>query len=240
MPVGFEIFRQINRPDASIIERFREIPTADLIDVMFKRGAVDCAIRPVYLPIPKIVGPAITVSAPDAAFEVVKMGLEMSQPGDVVMINARGNVDHALLGGNVCRGLKARGLAALMADGAIRDVSEIREEGFPVFSRGVALKMGPIVGAGEVNVPIAFGGIVINPGDIIVADEDGIVAVPPHAAEEVLAAAHRLHEGHMAAQPALLRGEVTRIAPILERAEQNGAVFHDGSYQSGSTNGSGQ
>ena len=233
VPVGFEIYRQIPRPSAELIEAFRGVPTADLVDVMHKRGSVDPAIRPIYRPMPNVVGPAVTISAPDSAFSIIKAGLEMTKPGDVVVVNARGNLDAALVGGNVCRGLKARGVAGFLADGSIRDVSEIREDGLPVFSRGVALQMGPIPGAGEINVPIAFGGVVVNPGDIIVADEDGIAVVPPHLAEEVLAAAHALHESHQAAQPALLRGEVTGIAAILDQITKSGGAIHDGMHASG-------
>lgn len=230
MPLGFDVFRGINRPNPQLIEKFRSIPTADLADVMQKRGGMDPLIRTLYAPLDRVVGPAVTVSVPDGAFEVIKIALEMSQAGDVVVINAHGDTKHALLGGNVCRGLKARGLAGMVVDGAVRDLTEIREDGFPVFARGLALFMGPIVGAGEVNVPIACGNVVVNPGDIIVADEDGIVVVPPHEAASVLEAAHALHERHQAAQPVLLSGKITGIDGILERAVERGAAFHDDAY----------
>jgi regulator of RNase E activity RraA len=230
MPLGFDIYREIPRPPRELIEAFRGIPSADLVDVMHKRGSVDAAIRPIYRPMPNVVGPAVTISVPDSAFSIVKAGLAMTQPGDVVVVNARGNLDAALLGGNVCRGLKARGVAAFLADGSIRDVAEIQEDDLPVFARGVALQMGPIPGAGEVNVPIAFGGVVVNPGDIIVADEDGIAVVPPAEAEAVLAAAHALHAAHQAIQPVLLRGEVTGVAAIFEQITTTGGAIHDGAH----------
>lgn len=230
MPIGYEIYRQVARPESALIARFRDLPTADLADVLHKRGAMDPAIAAVYRPVAAAIGPAVTVSVPDGAFETIKIAMEATQPGDVLVINARGNVHHALLGGNVCRGLKARGLAGLVADGAIRDVTEIRDDAFPVFARGVALVMGAIEGAGEVNVPIACGGVVVNPGDIVVADADGVVVVPPHAAVAVLAAAHALHARHLAAQPILLRGEVTGIAGITARAVERGADFHEGPF----------
>lgn len=231
MTLGFNVYRSIPRPDEEILKQFLDIPTADLADVTNKRAGVDPAIRPIWGPIPKVVGPAITVSVPDGAFEVVKIALEMSQPGDVVVINAFGDTKHALLGGNVCRGLKARGLAGLIADGAVRDMTEIQGDGFPVFARGLALFMGPIVGRGEVNVPIACGSVVVNPGDIIVADDDGIIVIPPHEAADVLAAAKELHERHQSVQSVLLSGKVTSIDSILERAEGLGARFYDGTYQ---------
>lgn len=230
MPVGFHIYHDVNRPSAALIEQFRGISTADLVDVMFKRGAVDNDIRPVYTPIASVAGPAVTVSVPDAAFNVVKAGLGTTRPGDVVMVNARGNVHAALVGGNVCRGLKARGVAAFLADGAVRDVAEIQSDGLPVFARGTSTRMGPLMGAGEVNVPIAFGGVVVNPGDIIVADADGIAVVPPEAAGLILEAVRDLHARHEAVQPVLLRGEVTNIDAIREQLAQHGATFHDAAF----------
>jgi regulator of RNase E activity RraA len=230
MPHGFEIYREIPRPDPALVERLRGIPSTDLGDVMYKRGAMDPGIAPLYRPMSPIVGPAVTVSVPDGAFEMVKVAMEMTRPGDVLVINARGNLGHALLGGNVSRGLKARGLAGVVVDGAVRDIEEIRTDGLPVFARGLSIIMVPIEGAGEVNVPIACGGVVVNPGDLICADEDGVIVVPPHVVEEVAEKAHRLHAGHMAVQEVLLRGEVTNIAAILDRAAQRGGTFIDGAF----------
>lgn len=230
MPVGYEIYEQINRPSKDLIARFVNVPTADLADVMNKRGAFSPAIAPLSTDIAPFAGPAITVSVPDGAFETIKIAMDTAQPGDVLVINAASNVNHALLGGNVCRGLKARGLAGLIADGAVRDRSEILEDGLPVFARGLALVMGSIQGAGDVNVPIACGGVVVFPGDIIVADADGIVAIRPDDAEEVLEAALALGKKHEAIQPVLLQGDVTNIAGIRAEAAARGAAFHPESY----------
>jgi 4-hydroxy-4-methyl-2-oxoglutarate aldolase len=230
MPVGFEIFQKVSRPASDLLERFRGIPTADLGDVMHKRGAFASEIAAMYRPLRSFVGTAVTVSVPDGAFEVIKLAIQTAQPGDVIVINARGNTNHALLGDNVCRGMKARGIAGLVVDGAVRDRSTIQADDFPVFARGTALIMGAIQGSGEVNVPIACGGVVVNPGDIIVADEDGVIAVQPHRAEEVLDAAQALHLKHQSARPVLLRGEVTDIENIHQRAVSRGGTFFDGPF----------
>jgi regulator of RNase E activity RraA len=154
--------------------------------------------------------------------------MEQTQAGDVLVINARGVLNGALVGGNVCRGLVHRGLAGLIADGAVRDASEIQQDGLPTFARGITTVMGPIDGPGEVNVPIACGGVVVNPGDIVVADEDGIVVVRPSEAEEVLAETAKLEASHEAVQPILLRGEVTNIAKIERALREQGCTFMDG------------
>jgi regulator of RNase E activity RraA len=228
MPVGFRVIRRASRPDAGLLKRFAALHTADLSDAMNRSGTLDRGIQPVFTPVKRIVGPAVTVSAPTGAFNMVKIGMEQTQAGDVLVINARGVLNGALVGGNVCRGLMHRGLAGLIADGAVRDASEIQQDGLPTFARGVTTVMGPIDGPGEVNVPIACGGVVVNPGDIVVADEDGIVVVRPSEAEEVLAETAQLEASHEAVQPILLRGEVANIAKIEKALREQGCTFVDG------------
>jgi len=227
MPVGFRVIRRSSRPDASLVQRFAELNTADLSDAMNRSGTMDRAIAPVFRPVKRVVGPAVTVSAPTGAFNMVKIGMEQTRAGDVLVVNARGALNGALVGGNVCRGLAHRGLAGLVADGAVRDANEIQEDGLATFARGVTTVMGPIDGPGEVNVPIACGGVVVHPGDIVVADEDGIVVIRPAEAEEVLAATAKLEASHAAVQPVLLRGEVTNIAKIEQSLRDQGCAFVD-------------
>ena len=237
MPIGFRVYRRSERPSQDLLQRFTALHSADVSDAMNRAGTMDRGIAPIFTPIRAIVGPAVTVSAPTGAFNIVKIGMEQTRRGDVLIINARGVVNGALIGGNVCRGLVHRGLAGFISDGAVRDVSEIREQDFPTFARGVTTVMGPIDGPGEVNVPIACGGIVVHPGDIIVADEDGIVAVPIADAHEVLAATHKLIAAHEAVQPVLLRGEVTNIANIERTLREQGCAFIDEARPSPATSG---
>jgi len=228
MPVGFRVIRRSSRPESALLKRFVALHTADLSDAMNRAGTMDRGIQPTFAPIKRTVGPAVTVSAPTGAFNIVKIGMEQTQAGDVLVINARGVLNGALVGGNVCRGLVHRGLAGLVADGAVRDASEIQEDGLPTFARGITTVMGPIDGPGEVNVPIACGGVVVNPGDIVVADEDGIVVIRPSEVEEVLAETAKLEASHEAVQPILLRGEVTNIAKIERALREQGCTFVDG------------
>ena len=225
MPVGFRVYTHAPRPEPALIQRFATKFTPDLSDAMNRAGTMDGGIRPVYLPMNKVVGPALTVSVPTGAFNVIKDGMQQTRAGAVLVINARGNLNGALMGGNVCRGLLHRGLAGVIVDGAIRDVSQIREEGLPVYARGNTTVMGPMDGPGEVNVPIACGNVVVYPGDIIVGDEDGIVVVRPTEAEEVLDAVAKLEARFAAIQPILLRGEVTNITNVENGLREQGCEF---------------
>lgn len=117
----------------------------------------------------------------------------------------------------------------MILDGAVRDVGEIQKDGFPLFARGTVTGAGPNESnAGEVNFPIACGRVVVNPGDIIVADEDGIVVIPPAYAEDVLASVEKLIASYAAIQPILLNGEVTGIAAIEQKLRDAGCSFVDG------------
>lgn len=238
MALGYRVFTQIERPPSELVARFIEIITPDLVDMMEKAGTPDLAdvmhnagvvdqgIRPIYRPMPCFAGPAVTVSLPTSSYIVSKIAMELTQPGDVLVMAARGKVDQALLGGNICKGLKQRGLAGVIVDGAVRDAEQTQAAGLPVHARGLAtgFNLGP-KGDGEVNVPVAFGNCVIYPGDIIVADEEGIVAVPPAHAVEILRQVDDLIKGHARIQPVLERGEIVGIAAFRQDLEDTGCEF---------------
>jgi len=204
----------VTRAPESTVREFDGLRSCDISDVMRRAGTM-VGIRRVYTPMPAALGTAITVSVPFGGVNMIKLAMEQTRPGDVLVVAAHGVTEYALWGGNLTRGLKARGVRALVVDGAIRDVTEIQAEGYSMYARGVATAVGGIDSPwGEVNVPVACGGVVVQPGDIVVADDDGIVVVPPDEASEIAAATRELMAKHESAQPTLLRGEVTSIDEI--------------------------
>lgn len=230
MPYGYRVFTETERPSQALLDRFAQVATPDLADVMQHSNVVDGEIRPIYQPMARFVGTAITVNLPDGAFNVLKMGMEVAQAGDVLVLAARGNLNYALIGGNVSKGMKRRGLAGVIIDGCARDIDEIRAVDLPVYARGIHISSGPKSGPGEINVPVAFGHCVIFPGDIIVADEEGITVVPPAFAEDILERLKALKGWHASVQPALERGEVTNIAAIRKDLEASGCEFFQRPY----------
>ena len=117
---------------------------------------------------------------------MVHKSLDVAQPGDVVVIDAGGSAVNATLGNLVCAKAQHRGIAGFIIDGYVRDLPKIEPLGFPVFARGTACT-GPLHhGPGEINYPISCGGLVVNPGDIVVADDAGIVIVPRENAQEIM------------------------------------------------------
>jgi len=225
MPVGFRVYATALRAEPTLLAKFAGLRTPDISDAMNRAGTMDNGIQAAYRPMGRVIGPAVTVSVPTGAFNVIKAGMQQTRRGDVLVINARGSLRGALIGGNVCRGLLHRGLAGVVMDGAVRDVTEIQEDGLPVFARGVSAMMGPIDGPGEVNVPIACGHVVVHPGDIIVADLDGIVAVRAADAAQVAEETQKLLGHYAGVQDVLRRGEVTNIANIERGLREQGCEF---------------
>lgn len=167
---------------------FRTIPTTTLADLLGRGQVMDIGIRPLWGPHGRVAGPAFTVSCPPGDNLMLHAAIHRAEPGSVVVAES-GDLDWALAGGNVCAVAQRRGVAAFVLDGLIRDLAEVREARFPVFARGVI----PIPGAKSVvrplGEPVTCGGVRVEAGDIVVADEEGVVAVPAARSDEVLTAA---------------------------------------------------
>lgn len=165
-------------------EAWRDIPVAVAVDLMGGIGQIDPAIRPLNPPgrQPRLFGRAVTVRCEPPDFGAVVRVLDIAGPGDVVMIAAQGNADFAMIGEILGGHLRRRGCAGLVCDGAIRDVATLA--GWPdlsVFTRFVTPR-GPLSAErGAVNAPVAIGGQVVNPGDVVIGDDDGLVVLSPEA-----------------------------------------------------------
>jgi 4-hydroxy-4-methyl-2-oxoglutarate aldolase len=212
----------MERPSVDLVHRLAAYAPPDLSDAMNGGYTLDPSIRPLYPFRGRIAGPAVTVAVPRGAFNVIKFGMQQTREGDVMVINAWGLNTFAVWGGNVSRGMKRRGVAGVIIDGAARDPEEAESIEFPVFARSQATATPPLEGPGEVNVPVACGNVVIHPGDIIVADANGIVSIPPASAEWVLRQVADLKQRHARIQPVLERGEVTSIDTITEALVKQG------------------
>lgn len=163
---------------------FSEIPPTTLADVLGREQVMNLGIHPLW-DSGRVAGPAFTVRCPPGDNLMLHAAIYRAEPGSIIVVEA-GDVDYALAGGNVCAVAQRRGVVAFVADGVIRDVGEVRELGFPVFARGVIPFPGTKSAVRPLNVPVQCGGVTVNPGDIVVADEEGIVVVPADRQEQVL------------------------------------------------------
>jgi RraA family protein len=189
MAIGFQIHTAPQRPPAALVEQFRDVVTPHLSDNMSRMCGAYGLRR--YNPRGKLVGIALTVRTRIGDNLMIHKALNMAQPGDVLVVDGGGDISQALVGEIMKAYAQTRGVVGFVIDGAIRDAAAFTSDDFPCYARGETHK-GPYKdGPGEIHVPVTVGGLVIQPGDIIVGDEDGIVALSPAIAEEVLAAARR-------------------------------------------------
>ncbi|WP_242891016.1 RraA family protein [Actinomadura litoris] len=193
------VYNELNRPPRELVEAFREIlkeysPSCLVTDARRRVGAIGglLPVRPHH----KVVGPALTVElAVDDLVDCMPV-LARAQAGDVIVVACRGSWETAMWGGLMSTLSKKAGVAAGVVDGAIRDVDEIRDLDFPVWYHGTVPRASPTAVHDRtepvrVNVPVVVRGQVISPGDLLVADENGIAVVPPDLAPEVLEGTRR-------------------------------------------------
>lgn len=177
--------QSVTRPAPELVARLREHPVSILSDCMNRLGTMDAGIRPLVRG-RAFAGPALTVEEVEGGNLMSHAALELVQPGDVLVIDAKGVTTRACWGGLQTLMAKQRGIAAIVVNGAVRDYQDVVELEVPVYARGLS-PAGPLKGwAGNVNHPVACGGVVVGPGDIVVGDDDGIAVVPPALAEAVL------------------------------------------------------
>jgi RraA family protein len=182
------IRKNLSAPQAAdnVLTALRDIPVSALSDSMHRNiGTV--GLHPYHRPGKStMAGTAVTMRSRGGDNLTFLRALDFCRPGDVLVIDAGGDLKNAVVGGILTFYAASVGLAGLIVDGAIRDVAEIRDRDFPVYASGVTHR-GPYKdGPGEINVPVSVGGMVVNPGDIIVGDQDGLLAIPPADAEEVI------------------------------------------------------
>jgi len=176
----------IDRLPADVFAAFRDVATTDLCDIVDLSCVMRYAIRPLWPDMPRIAGPAFTVRTAKHDNLMFHAAIYLTKPGDVIVVEA-GDDEMAVAGGNVCAIAQRNGVAGLVVDGVIRDVGESRANGFPVFARGQSPIPAKRGGAGDMNATIRCGGVVVNAGDVVVADQEGIVVVPRAQAADVLA-----------------------------------------------------
>ena len=164
---------------------FAEIPVTTLADVLGREQVMGTGIRPLWSPVPRVAGPAFTVRCPPGDNLMLHAAIHRAERGAVIVVES-GDLDYALAGGNVCAVAQRRGVAAFVADGLIRDLREVREMGFPVFARGVVPIPGAKSAARPLNRAVRCGGVRVAAGDVVVADEEGVVAVPAGHRRKVL------------------------------------------------------
>jgi RraA family protein len=200
MTIGFAIHPKPHANDPALLEIVSGIPTPLLSDNMSRVFGAGAALRPMHDGTP-LIGFAVTVKTRPGDNLMVHKAIDISGPGDVIVVDAGGDLSNAIIGEIMLTLAAKRGVAGFVIDGAIRDSDALAKSSLPVFARG-ANHRGPYKdGPGEINVPAVVGGQKVMPGDIIVGDADGVLAVPRAALLEVC----RLAREQMAREDATMR-----------------------------------
>jgi RraA family protein len=208
MTRGFRILPTPKRPDPKLVNAIGEMVVAHLSDCM-QRIHSATGLRAMHRG-GKLFGPAWTVKVPPGDNLMVHKSLDMAAPGDVIVVDAGGVLEGAIIGEIMSSWAAKRGIAGLVIDGAIRDAAALARMDFPVYAKGVTPR-GPYKnGPGEINCPVSIGGMVVMPGDIIVGDEDGLVCVPHADAEEILALARAQRDREDAILADIAKGTLDR------------------------------
>jgi RraA family protein len=187
---GFRILPMPVRPPRALIDGLGAIAASQISDCMNRIPAGGAPLRPFHRG-GRLCGPAFTVKTAVGDNLMVHKAIDIAQAGDVIVIDAGGDLQQAIIGEIMTTHARGRGVAGFVVYGAIRDSGTLAQNTYPVYACG-ATPRGPYKdGPGEINVPVVVGGMVVNPGDIVVGDEDGITVIARGDAEAVLALAQK-------------------------------------------------
>jgi 4-hydroxy-4-methyl-2-oxoglutarate aldolase len=222
-----DFIRDIERTPAELVAQIGQFPSSIVADVAGRRGALHGRIQGVD-PSMKFAGTALTVEVRPGDNLMIHAAMAIAKPGDVIVVDGKGDLSSALLGEIMTQQCAALGIAAIVIDGAVRDSDSLRALGFPVFAAGLNPNGPTKFVPGRVNHPISIGGVTVNPGDVLVGDADGVTVVErdkvasliPLAAEKVASETRRIAGIRNREQlvPTWLDGAL-RAAGVLKQGE---------------------
>lgn len=196
MTIGFRILPRQRKVDGETARRYRDLPVANVSDVMSRMSAGGSRLRPLHGG-GSMAGAALTVKTRPGDNLMIHKALLMAQPGDVIVVDAGGDLSNSLVGELMLSHAIQVGVVGIVINGAVRDSAWIRANTFPVFAAGVTHR-GPYKdGPGEINVPVAIDGMVIEPGDLVIGDDDGFLCVPFDITGPLYEAAKAKHDAEV-------------------------------------------
>ena len=220
-----EVVREFERVSDDVVKQAAEFQAAILSDVSGRRGTMHARVAPVDMGM-KLAGPAFTVEVRPGDNLMIHAAIALAKPGDILVIDGKGDQTAALMGTLMLSACKKQGLGGVIVDGAIRDRLELLDLGFPVFSAGFNPAGPTKLVPGRINHPISAGGVTVNPGDLVVADADGVVVIEREKAPAMMPLAVKKVADEAARIEAIARGDTeSKWLPAALRAA---GVLKDG------------
>ena len=202
-----KIVRSIPRPDAQAVKLLGELGVATIHEAQGRTGAMLPYMRPIYLAA-RVSGPAVTVSCHPGDNLMIHAAVEVCKPGDVLVVVTTSESTDGMFGDLLGTSCQAHGVAGLIIDAGVRDTAELTGMNFPVWAKAISPQGTVKASPGSVNVPVVCAGMLVNPGDVIVGDADGVVVVPRATAAEVAKAGQQRVAKEEKTRERLAKGEL--------------------------------
>jgi RraA family protein len=221
-----DVIRDIQRVDPELVARAAQYPSSILADVAGRRGALCSRIAPLA-PTMRLAGPALTIDVRPGDNLMIHAAMALARPGDVLVIDGKGDESCALMGEIMVSQCMALGIAGVVVYGAVRDTEAIRALGFPMYAIGANPNGPSKLVPGRINWPVSVGGVTVQPGDLVVADGDGVVVVEPAKVPTVLELAKKKLADETARIDGIRSG--TQLRPTwLDAALRKAGVLAEG------------
>jgi len=219
--------RKIKRADANLVKRLSALGVATAHEAYGRFGLMKPYMRPIWTP-SEATGTAVTVLAQPGDNWMIHVAIEQCQPGDMLVVGCTADNTDGMFGDLLATSLMARGVKGLVIDAGCRDVKSLQEMGFPVWSRAISAKGTVKAALGAINIPVVCAGVNVEPGDVVVADDDGVVIVPKKLAVETAGKAQQRHDDEDGKRKRLAAGELSLdMYKMREGLAKAGLVYVD-------------